>query len=239
VRFGGPNSLASNLVHFLDHGGTLSRVSKEHTEIVQDVLRESGREFSLQAIAKAYQVSERWWDENQNRLPRGRRKSLLVESTAVLLEKLSVGDSRSLAEKIQSEWHVRVGFRLYPDTIPCLEQLRKRGIPMGIITQNLDTDAEFRDHALRINGIGEYFSVVATSESIGYDKPDPRLFLGAADRTGFSPESILHVGDKVELDVAGAKASGMQAVLIDRSGIANQGQERGRVISSLSELSVN
>ena len=90
--------------------------------------------------------------------------------------------------------------------------------PMGIITQNLDTDAEFRDHALRINAIGEYFSVVATSESIGYDKPDPRLFLGAADRTGFSPESILHVGDKVELDVAGAEAAGMQAVLIATSG---------------------
>ena len=196
----------------------MSRVSKDHTEIVQDDVRESGCEFSLEAIARAYQVLERLWDENQDRLPRGRRKPLLVESTAVLLEKLGVGDSRRLAEKIQSEWHVRVGFRLYPDTIPCLERLRKRGIPMGIITQNLDTDAEFRDHALRINAIGEYFSVVATSESIGYDKPDPRLFLGAAGRTGFSPESILHVGDKVELDVAGAEAAGMQAVLIATSG---------------------
>ncbi len=220
---------------FFDHGGTLSHTTKEPTEIVAEVLRENGYTFPVEQVVRASQVSEAWWSENQDRLPRGRRKPLLVESQAVLLGNLNVSEARSLAEKVQDEWHVRAGFTLYPETIRCLEELRKQGIPMGIITQNLDTSEEFRNHALKIEGIGDYFSGIVTSESAGFDKPDPRLFRAAAESTGLPPRSILHVGDNLELDVKGAEAAGMQAVLINRSGTRNT--SKVKMITSLSELS--
>lgn len=220
---------------FFDHGGTLSRVSKEHPQIVFDVLKEQGYEFSFEQVVNACKVSEAWWNENQDLLPRGRRRPLLIESHVVLLRNLGVSDSTGLAEEIEAEWHLRAGFTLYPDTVPCLEELKRRGIPLGIITQNLDTNEEFRSHALRTNGIDHYFSVIATSESVGYDKPDPRLFLRAAKLTGFAPKSIVYVGDKFDLDIRGAEAAGMKAVLINRAGISSPREVR--TISSLSELS--
>jgi len=219
---------------FLDHGGTLSKVSREHPQIVLDVLGEEGYEFTLEQVEKECRVSEAWWDENQNRLPRGQRRPLLIESNTLLLKGLGVDGARRIAERIQTEWHARAGFRLYPDTLPCLEELKRRGLPMGIISQNLDTNEELRNHALQINHIGDYFSVVATSESMGYDKPDPRLFVEAAKLTGHTPESIVHVGDKIDMDVEGAMAAGMQAILIDRSGTTSRSGPR--TISSLSEL---
>ena len=151
-----------------------------------------------------------------------------------LLRSLNVREAKPLAEKIQAEWHIRAGFTLYPETIRCLEDLRKQGIPMGIITQNLDTNEEFRNHALKIEGIGDYFSVIVTSESAGYDKPDPRLFLAAAELAGFPPQAILHLGVKPDLDVKGAESAGMHAVLVNRSGTTNQ--SKVKAINSLSEL---
>ncbi len=220
---------------FFDHGGTLSHTTNEPPEIVAEVLGENGYTFPVEQVLRASQVSEAWWSENQDRLPRGRRKPLLVESHAVLLRNLNVREAKSLAEKIQDEWHVRAGFTLYPETIRCLEDLRKQGIPLGVITQNLDTIEEFRNHALKIEGIGDYFSVIVTSESAGFDKPDPRLFRAAAKLAGLPPQSVLHVGDNLELDVQGAESAGMQAVLINRS--ENRNQRKVKVISSLSELS--
>lgn len=67
-------------------------------------------------------------------------------------------------------------------------------------------------------GIQQYFSVIISSESAGYDKPDKRLYLKAAEMAGYSPGEIMHVGDTYELDVVGARSAGVRAVLIDRSG---------------------
>jgi HAD superfamily hydrolase (TIGR01549 family) len=219
---------------FFDHGGTLSHVTKNPSEIVRDLLREQGHEFPLENIEEAYQIADAWWNKNQGRLPRGKRKLLLQESHEVLMQNLGITDTKELAKKIEQEWHVRVGFVPYSDTIGCLEKLKERRIPMGIITQNLDTNEEFRQHALKITGIGDYFSVVATTESLGYDKPDPRLFLEAAKLTGFPVQSILHVGDNLDLDVKGASAAGMQAILIDRTTKSHEGHVQ--VIHSLDEL---
>ena len=217
-----------------DHGGTLSKTTKEHTEIVLDVLTEYGCRFTKEQVNDAFQISEKWWNENQHRLPRGQRRSLLVESNSILLRELGVKDVALLAEKIQSEWHARAGFTLYPDTIPCLNELKRRGMPMGIVSQNTDTNEEFRNLALRVEGIEHYFSVIVTSESAGHDKPDPRLFLAAADAAGVVPQQALFVGDKLDMDVNGAAAAGMQAVLIDRLEIMNRNEIP--VIASLLEL---
>jgi HAD superfamily hydrolase (TIGR01549 family) len=201
---------------------------------VRDVLTEQGHEFALENIEEAYRISDAWWNRNQGRLPRGKRKPLLQESYEVLMQNLGITDTKELARKIEREWHARAGFILYPDTVGCLEELRRRGVPTGIITQNLDTNDEFRQHALTITGIGGYFSVVATSESLGYDKPDPRLFLEAANLTGFPVQSILHVGDNVDLDIKGARAAGMQAILIQRTTKSHKGETQR--IQSLLDL---
>ena len=48
------------------------------------------------------------------------------------------------------------------------------------------------------------------------EKPDPALFHRALERLGAEPADALHVGDRVELDLAGARAAGIDSVLIDR-----------------------
>jgi 2-haloacid dehalogenase/putative hydrolase of the HAD superfamily len=43
-------------------------------------------------------------------------------------------------------------------------------------------------------------------------KPEPRVFKEALSMMGLPPERVVHVGDDVTADIAGAKGHGMRAI---------------------------
>ena len=50
---------------------------------------------------------------------------------------------------------------------------------------------------------------------MGVAKPDPRIFELALDVVGLTPERVVHIGDAYHYDVGGARAAGIEPVLID------------------------
>lgn len=98
---------------------------------------------------------------------------------------------------------------LYPDAVPVLEALSRR-YALGVIANQA---AGLRDR-LRAWGIEKYFSVVASSFEAGVMKPDPGLFRLALAEAGCDPENAAMVGDRLDNDIAPAKALGMTAVWI-------------------------
>ena len=69
--------------------------------------------------------------------------------------------------------------------------------------------------ASRRPGSGSTFTAVIDSALVGHEKPDPRIFTCALERSGASPERTLHVGDLYHADVLGARAAGIHALLLD------------------------
>ena len=67
-------------------------------------------------------------------------------------------------------------------------------------------------------GIASHLDAVVVSSREGREKPDPAVFLAALERIGGNAGSTLHVGDRVDLDVRGARGAGIDAVLVDRTG---------------------
>ena len=53
---------------------------------------------------------------------------------------------------------------------------------------------------------------------MGYGKPDPRIFQDALADLGIQPDHAAHVGDSLPSDVAGAQASGLMTVWVNRDG---------------------
>jgi putative hydrolase of the HAD superfamily len=51
------------------------------------------------------------------------------------------------------------------------------------------------------------------------EKPDPRLFEIALDRSGARRDTTIHVGDLYQVDVVGARAAGIRGVLLDQPGL--------------------
>jgi len=103
-------------------------------------------------------------------------------------------------------------YRLYEDVLPVLDALGSRR-PLAVIT-NGASDVQRRKVAA--TGIESRFGAVMVSGELGTPKPDPRIFLRAAELLGVEPSAVLHVGDMLESDVGGAIAAGMTGIWLNR-----------------------
>jgi putative hydrolase of the HAD superfamily len=89
---------------------------------------------------------------------------------------------------------------------------------------------------LRATGVLDFIDAVVTSAEVGEAKPSPRVFERALALARVDPGEALHVGDKVDNDVAGAAAAGVRGVLIQREGEPPPGVEAIRSFSELLAL---
>jgi HAD superfamily hydrolase (TIGR01509 family) len=78
------------------------------------------------------------------------------------------------------------------------------------------------------------FDVMLDSAEEGVEKPDPRLFRLALERSASVAAETLHVGDLYHVDVEGARGAGLRAVLLDAAGLY-EGYDCPR-IRTISEL---
>jgi FMN phosphatase YigB (HAD superfamily) len=99
---------------------------------------------------------------------------------------------------------------LYPDARPCLAELRRLGLRIGIAANQPDRAAEI------LSTVGVELDLVATSAAWGVEKPSPAFFARIAAELALPPEAIAYVGDRVDNDVVPAAAAGMTAIFIRR-----------------------
>jgi len=87
--------------------------------------------------------------------------------------------------------------------------LRRQGLATGIVSNG---GTVVQNGKIDAAGLRSLADVVLVSEAEGLRKPDPRIFMRAADALGLVPAQCLFVGDNPEADIAGAHAAGMAAV---------------------------
>ncbi|MFF7990790.1 HAD family hydrolase [Kitasatospora xanthocidica] len=94
-------------------------------------------------------------------------------------------------------------WRPYPDAAPVLRELRRRGVPVAVVS-NIAWDPRpiFRAHGLDVL-VDSY----VLSYEVGAQKPDPAIFETACARLGLAPADVLMVGDDRTCD-GGATALG-------------------------------
>jgi len=123
-----------------------------------------------------------------------------------------------------------IRFRAYPEVPGVLARLRAGGARLAVVS---NWDVSLHD-VLERTGLRPLVDAVVISAELGVAKPDPAIFRAALDRLGAPADGAVHVGDSLEHDVAGARAAGLEAVLVARNGApAPQGV---RAVRSLAEL---
>jgi putative hydrolase of the HAD superfamily len=121
------------------------------------------------------------------------------------------------ATEVKDERQVTLRGDLIPGADQMLRNLHARGYRLAIVSDGPVGNVEnvFRDCDLL-----DLFDVYAISESLGVEKPDPRMFLHALDRLGIAPEDYartIMVGNNLSRDVKGANKLGMVSVFLDWS----------------------
>ena len=121
-------------------------------------------------------------------------------------------------------------WRAYPEAEEVLQTLRARGCRTAVIS-NFDSRLM---NILRALELDHYFDLVTYSSASGSAKPESAIFALTLSRLDVRPDEALHAGNDPRTDVEGARAAGLQGVLIDRS--RPQGDANNEVITSLLDL---
>jgi HAD superfamily hydrolase (TIGR01662 family) len=120
--------------------------------------------------------------------------------------------SYACAVEITKGWELHENFELYEDVLPVLEELRRAGLKIGLVTNSSrDVHAFAQHHALDVD---------ATIGSLdhGKTKPHASIFAALLELLDVEPADAAMVGDTLADDIEGALALGMRAVLVDRYG---------------------
>lgn len=105
-------------------------------------------------------------------------------------------------------WHSEDEF-VYPEAKAVLSALHKQ-YKIGIIANQPPGTAE----RLRAYGLFEDIDLIIASAEEKLSKPDPKIFSTALKRAGCAAENAVMVGDRLDNDIAPAKALGMQTLWV-------------------------
>lgn len=137
-----------------------------------------------------------------------RTKAFFADLGALLDDDLVADLERRRCTRLRAAW------RLYDDTVPCLDWLRAAGVRLAAVTNASGSHQRTKLDRL---GIGRFFDTVVIAGELGAAKPDPVIFHTACARLGVPAEATMHVGDLLDADAIGARDAGLHGVWLDRS----------------------
>jgi len=194
-----------------DVGGTLLEILRSPNDLAVEAIAHLGTMSAADYSNTIRQVVHEWREAG------GRPELEDLPATWVghnhrALSLMGFTGNVSAAAQIIENTFLTEGWSVYPDAFDILNGLRDRRYKLGIVSNWPAT----LENVLERSGLRDYFPVVVGSGNVGYAKPHPQIFKIAAERLGVDLREALYIGDSVEFDVAGARAAGMDVVLLDR-----------------------
>lgn len=155
---------------------------------------------------------------------------LRADCTEVLARRLPAAAGLEPA-LLQSALLASLRFTAYPEARRVLAGLAAAGVPL-VVVSNWDVSLH---GVLADVGLSELLTGVVTSAEHGTAKPGRSIFAAGLALAGVQdPGQALHVGDDLDADVGGARAAGIEPVLLRRDGAA--GPHGVRTLATLDGL---
>nr|WP_235250123.1 HAD family phosphatase [Faecalicatena contorta] len=120
-------------------------------------------------------------------------------------------------QEVMDEW-TEMAMEKYLTQVPLkegakdfLDEMKKRGIKLGIATSN---GRELVDETLKVLEIAEIFDSVVTAGEVGVGKPAPDVYLKVASEIGIDPTRCL-VFEDVPMGILAGKNAGMKVCAVE------------------------
>jgi len=175
-----------------DIGGPIDAES-EQERLIDDALRAEAGGVSDDAYAAA-------WAEAV--------ASFAPNAYQAVLWRLLGARAEQAWTRVAARLPARGPFELRPGVAEMLAELTARGVPLGVAANQPLALLPMLEAA----GIARHFASVTISGAVRLRKPDPRIFLHACAAMGVAPEACIMVGDRIDNDIAPARALGMATV---------------------------
>lgn len=209
----------SELGIIFDWDGVIIDSSQQHEESWERLAVEEKKELRPDHFTLGFGRKNEWiipnlikWSEDPEEIDRlSQRKEALYRQ--VVLEK---------------------GLEALPGVHVFLKRLQSAGVPCCV---GSSTHRENIDTIMGVLGFEGLFGGIITAEDVTHGKPDPEVFLKAAEQTGRSPENCI-VFEDAHAGIEAARAGGMKVVGVASTHPAEELQMTDRVVSRLDELTV-
>ena len=225
-----------------DFDGTLGYYRPSHLELYVTAAAECGVHADLQSLRSAVDTGWSPWEtpdgvdhsaHSADEQAFGAIRAQLHLERYAAAGVIGTADAlRAAAVRLVEIEAAPEHFGLFEDTIAALERVRAAGMRAYIVSNHIWQLPE----VVEALGLGGLVEEVLTSARVGYRKPHPAIFRAAAAVAREEAAALLYVGDHMANDVEGARAAGMHAVLIDRSGAARAASAETLVIHTLLDV---
>jgi HAD superfamily hydrolase (TIGR01549 family) len=218
---------------FLDAGGVLVHPNWDR---VSDTLRRHGVQVSPEALRTAEPHAKRIIDDGTHiRCTTDAQRAWLYMD--LVFERAGIPRSGEVDAAVGelAAYHAEHNLWEYvpSDVVPSLERMRAV-VPKLVVVSNANGVLHRMFHRV---GLTRFFDVICDSCVEKVEKPDPRYFHIALQRSGSRRESTTMVGDLYHVDVVGARNAGLDAILLDPAGLYEDVEcERVATLDALATL---
>jgi len=172
------------------------------------------------AVLSGMQAYQAWREKSEIELPPERVWAEYIFPNRGLLKDRLNQAAEEITVFYDNNYHVR---KLRPEAPEVLEALHQQGLQLGIISNIISRKAVPLN--LQAYGIAGYFGPVITSSSLGWRKPNPRIFQEAARLMGLPPAACAYVGDTISRDVIGSRRAGYGLAIQIKSFLTGKADE--------------
>ena len=222
-----------------DFGGTLDSDGVAWKERFHALYRSHGLDLSADAFAPAFYAAD---DALVGALASttGLEETIDALTTNLEAELARRGGGtghaeidRARGQRVASRFLSEMSFA-FARNRPVLEALSER-YRLGVVSNfygNLEAVCES-------SGLGRLFGVMADSQRVGAEKPEPAIFQAALAELQAKPETTIMVGDSLRRDYEGARRCGMGFIWIAPDGVQaaeRDAAENRSVLAAVTEL---
>jgi putative hydrolase of the HAD superfamily len=205
---------------FFDFYNTLVGYDPPQEVLEARALRDFGIEVEPEIFRRPLLLANEFIYREHARSPIGKRSkeeklALYSQYHGIILKEAGIEASKELIAGVLGKLlKLDLKLVLFDDVMPALTHLRGLNLVLGLIS-NVDRDINPICQEL---GLSAMLGVVVTSQEVGFNKPQPEIFLEALKQAGVKPPEAIYVGDQHQVDVVGANGAGMRGILLDRYG---------------------
>jgi tRNA threonylcarbamoyl adenosine modification protein YeaZ len=203
-----------------DMDGTIVNTAAQHFKAWQTVFTSRGVAFSRADFRKGFGL------RNDDII----REVLGPESSPEDTVSISREKTNIFRESVRRE-----GIGPMPGAIELLSALHERDIPMAVASSAPRQNTEA---FLKMLGIESFFKAIVSGEEVVKGKPDPQIFLLAAEKLNAEPHCCAVIEDAVG-GVSAARAAGMRSVGVTANHPRESLKLADLVVDSLAELTAS
>jgi HAD superfamily hydrolase (TIGR01509 family) len=138
----------------------------------------------------------------------------------------------AIAHKHARYYHLAAGhLQPFPGVMPLLGRLRARGYRVALASSGDRVKVAFGMQALELNGT---FEAIVSGDDVTHSKPDPEIYLTAAQRLGVSPTECIAIED-APAGVEAVKRAGMRCIAVTNSVTREQLHRADLIVDSLAD----